>query len=63
MNLMFYFLCIIMILWNVFEAVKNFKASQNRIDKFKHLFVMGVLIVSIVSVSFVYFKLNMDCIN
>ncbi len=55
---MFYFLCVIMILWNVFEAMKNFKAAQNRIDKFKHVFVMGVLLVSIGSVSFVYFTLK-----
>lgn len=58
MDLIFYLLFAGVFLTNVFVVAKNLKASSGRIDKFKHLFVMGVLIVSFGCVSFVYFVLN-----
>lgn len=58
MNLMFYILCAGVFLTNVFVVAKNLKASSGRIDKFKNLFLMGVLIVSFGCVSFIYFVQN-----
>lgn len=58
MNLMFYILCAGVFLTNVFVVAKNLKASSGQINKFKHLFVMGVLIVSLGCLSFIYFVQN-----
>lgn len=58
MDLIFYLLFAGVILTNIFLVAKNLKTSPERINKFKHLFVMGVLIVSFGCLSFVYFVLN-----
>lgn len=58
MDLIFYLLFAGVILTNAFVAVKNLKTSSERINKFKHLFVMSVLIVSLGCLSFIYFVQN-----
>lgn len=55
---MFYILCAGVFLTNVFVVAKNLKASSGRIDKFKNLFLIGVLIVLFGCVSFIYFVQN-----
>ena len=58
MDLIFYLLFAGVILTNAFVAVKNLKTSSGQINKFKHLFVMGVLMVSLGCLSFIYFVQN-----